>query len=294
MEAALRVTERQRRLIADALGRAGHRGPIAALVATLPAPDLTPWSAPGCEPTGRGQAVEPGQALIAELGAGEQLTVEQIDGGGCVDILIVTDAPDGERFNAARTRTHAGVMPTTGAVLVSTPPNERPLARIVEDTASGHDLLHAACSAAEYAAVGVDPDPSCAAVQLAALAALGRKPRDLGDPLNLWFTPRVEPDGTLDWRPTASGPGDRVTLEALTEITIVVNPCVDDISGCSAWRPRSVRVVAPGTPRHVGRSITWAELPTAVPAGMTADVARAVLVRWALAEVAQPERTGSR
>jgi uncharacterized protein YcgI (DUF1989 family) len=102
--------------------------------------------------------------------------IEQIAGGQCVDVVAWSLEDGRERLSAARTRALAGCAPSLGDRLWSGPPYERPLLRVVADSAPGHDLLFPACSALEYAAAGCDPEPSCAAVQQAAAARYGVPP----------------------------------------------------------------------------------------------------------------------
>jgi hypothetical protein len=60
--------------------------------------------------------------------------------------------------------------------------------------------------------------------------------------LNLWLRGAVGADGALSWRSTPTRPGDHVELRALVDLLVVVNPCVDDVFGCSGLDPGPVRV----------------------------------------------------
>lgn len=195
------------------------------------APDGGAASSPS-SPPGALRVVQ-GEAVCVELAVGDELRIAQVQGGQCADVLAWGVADPAERLSASATRARHGVSPTRGARLRSGWPHERELVEIVLDTAPGHDLLHPACSPAEYAAVGAEEEPSCASVQARAAEVWGLGPRDLHDPLNLWFRPCLGEGGALDWRPTATVPGDAVVLRALAEVRLVVNPCVDDVYGCS-------------------------------------------------------------
>jgi uncharacterized protein YcgI (DUF1989 family) len=127
-------------------------------------------------------------------------------------------------------------------VLWSGPPAERPIAVVVADSAPGHDLLFPACSPGEYSGAGADPDPSCHGVQAAAAAAYGIAPSDIPDPLNLWLRGSVSAAGALEWSSTPTRPGDHVELLALIDLLVIVNPCVDDVFGCSGLVPRPIAV----------------------------------------------------
>ena len=188
--------------------------------------------------------VWPGAAAALELHRGDVVRIEQVAGGQCVD-LVAWSLPDPrERLSAARTRAIAGISPGTGDELWSGPPYERPLLALIADSAPGHDLLFPACSAREYAAVGCLPEPSCVAVQAAAAAAWGLEVADLPDPLNLWLRADVSPDGSLGWHSTPTVPGDHVELVAHASLLVIVNPCVDDVFGCSGLEPRPIAVTS--------------------------------------------------
>ena len=81
------------------------------------------------------------------LSAGQQLRVQQLTDGQCVDLHVFELG--GRSFSAARTRALHGIHPSVGASLWSTAP-EVPLLSIVADTAPGHDLCFPPCSELEY------------------------------------------------------------------------------------------------------------------------------------------------
>jgi hypothetical protein len=191
------------------------------------------------------------------------------------------------------------------------------LLALIADSAPGHDLLFPSCSAREYAAAGCAPEPSCVGVQAAAAAAWGLETSDLPDPLNLWLRAELAADGSLGWQSTATRAGDHVELLALAPLLVIVNPCVDDVFGCSGLEPRPIAVtsrpgdaaevvswpptspasVVDGAPRPLTRvgearpaaPSSWRELVVAVPESSTppsAGAARAAAVRFSLAVLA--------
>lgn len=251
--------------------------------------------------------VVPGGSAAIELQRGDVVRVEQLWGGACVDLIAWGLHDHGERFSAARTRTTCGVSPGLRDVLWSGPPAERPLAVMVADSAPGHDLLYPACSPREYARAGVDPDPSCHVVQAAAAAAYGIAPCDLPDPLNLWLRGSVTADGQLDWASTPTRPGDHVELLALVDLLVIVNPCVDDVFGCSGFVPRPIAVGAGPASDAVGsawlaaaqapfgprpaQTVTWHRIEVASDA--PPDALRAAAVRLAVDRL-QAQESGGR
>jgi uncharacterized protein YcgI (DUF1989 family) len=327
MEVTLRLSPRQWRLLSDARDRRAPARSLESFVAraiaeeptTEPPVAVAPPAQIGPE-TPRAGSVAPGAAAVLELQRGDIVRVEQLSGGQCVDLVAWSRSDARERLSAARTRVIAGASPGLGDALWSGPPYERPLLALIADSAPGHDLLFPACSAREYAAVGCLPEPSCVGVQAAAAAAFGLEPADLPDPLNLWLRAELAADGSLGWRSTATSPGDHVELLALAPLLVIVNPCVDDVFGCSGLEPRPVAVTwrqgdsaeaaawLAGTPplpaseisgvarplERVGQPrpaapSSWRELVVAVPESPvppSAAAARAAAVRFSLAVLA--------
>ena len=203
--------------------------------------------------------VAQGEAACVRMAARDTLRVEQTTGGQCADLLAWGTGTDGERFSAAITRSREGASPGLGASLWSAWPHERPLLEIIADTAPGHDLLHPACTPGEYAGIGGDGEPSCASVHAAAAALWDIGPDRVPDPFNLWFTATLAPSGEIGWRPTPTAAGDHLELRARVDCLVVVNPCVDDLFGCSTVPGGSIRVThgtaaAPRAALHVAGS----------------------------------------
>jgi uncharacterized protein YcgI (DUF1989 family) len=303
----LHLTGRQLRLIE----RAAPGGPVADFIdaaydAVPTGGSAEPGRVPSPLPDGA-QEVAPGAGVAVELARGDVLRVEQLWGGACVDLVAWSLHDHGERLSAARTRTVCGVSPGLGDVLWSGPPAERPIAVVVADSAPGHDLLYPACSPREYARAGVDPDPSCHGVQAEAAAAYGIAACDLPDPFNLWLRGSVGADNQLDWASTPTRPGDHVELLALIDLLVIVNPCVDDVFGCSGFNPRPIAVLAQpasdavrnawlaAAQGHLGprpsQAVTWHRIEVASDG--PADALRAAAVRLAV-ERLEAQSTGGR
>jgi uncharacterized protein YcgI (DUF1989 family) len=320
VEVILRLTPRQLRLLADARDRLAPGLSLESFAAraVAEAGDAPqPYTGVPVPPVGGVAAVpglvRPGSAAALELQPGESVRIEQAVGGQCVDVVAWSLADARERLSAARTRSLAGSSPGLGDALWSGPPFERPLLAVVADSAPGHDLLFPACSAREYAAAGCAPEPSCAGVQAAAAAGYGLEMADLPDPLNLWLRSAVAPDGALTWRSTGTVRGDHVVLLALRAVLVLVNPCVDDVFGCSGLEPRPIvvrpvpagryplpdRADAPASPVTgvacpldrvaevaPAQAIPWHELVVDLPGSPGAAEARAAAVRFSLAVLA--------
>ena len=278
MEVVVTLTGRQRELLRAAGERETPTASVEQLLARAPVDlpahavsQIAGQPALGADATIAGQ----GQAACVRLRRGSRLRIAQVLGGQCADVLVWGAERPGERFSASLTRARTGASPGHGDVLWSGWPHERPLLELVADSAPGHDLLHPACTPGEYAAVGVIGEPSCAAVQALGAAALGLADGDLHDPLNLWFRPSLEADGRLGWQPTPTGPEDHVELLALVDVLVVVNPCVDDVFGCSAipGGALAVSVVGNEAVTLVGERVEVTTVALTVPAEVAALLA---------------------
>lgn len=207
---------------------------------------------PGPEPTPQGRewpldtTLPPASARWFALPRGATMRIEQLKDGQCVDLYAVACTEPRRRFSAARTRAIAGLHPGAGTVLWSTAP-ELPMLRIEADSRPEHDLGFPACSAFEYEqATGVGGHRACTELAVAALARAGL-PRELEhDPLNLWLPSRVDAEGMMRSRPVSARRGDRVDLQALTDVVVVACACPDDLFGSSQYEPGPVRVMIRG------------------------------------------------
>jgi uncharacterized protein YcgI (DUF1989 family) len=260
-------------LAAAAVADAGRRAPEARWRRPRPArPRTTSRPAEVCL-----DAVLPAAsgAWLA-LSAGQQLRLQQITDGQCVDLHVFE--PGGRSFSAARTRALHGIHPSVGASLWSTPP-EVPLLSIVADTAPGHDLCFPPCSEREYERhAGIGGHLGCAELHKAARVLQARALQTPGAPstgdevLNLWLPSAVDDQGGLRSWPAACRRGDYVELRADRDVVVTLSTCPDDLFGSSQYEPGPVRVIvsggtagslAPGRERNSAAAPSWPSAPPA-------------------------------
>jgi uncharacterized protein len=148
------------------------------------------------------------------------------------------------------TRTSLGkLVPATGDELYSS--CRRPLLRMLEDTSPGvHDTLIAACDRERYRLLGAPGyHANCADNFRRALSLRGIQPGHVPAPLNLFMNIAWREDGGLDFLASPARAGDYVTLQAATDVTVVLSACPMDLNPINAGGPREVglRVLpAPG------------------------------------------------
>jgi uncharacterized protein len=162
------------------------------------------------------------------VSAGEALDIVDVDGSQVGD-LWVFDAVDHTRWlSTAHTRdTLERLFPNLGESFVDQ--RYEPILRFVADTSPGHhDMLFPACNPALYEREGLAGHANCADNARTAAAEHGIAPPMLPDPVNLFQNSAPEPDGRLPVRPAASRPGDRVSLQALRHVVVVLTACAVD------------------------------------------------------------------
>ncbi len=186
-----------------------------------------------------------GHGHAFRLAAGQRLRVATIEGGQVVDTwaLALPDLDEWLSMEHTRGRLLA-LSPQVGDDLFSS--RRRPILRLVEDTSPGvHDTLIAACDRERYAQLGHEGlHRNCADNFNEALADLGYGVQPLPAPLNLFMNIPVSSIGRLSFEPSPARPGDVVTLEAVTDVVVVLSACPQDlvpING-TAMRPSDVAV----------------------------------------------------
>ena len=177
-----------------------------------------------------------GRAVRVE--AGRSFRVVDVEGGQVADLFAFCSDDLGEYLSAEHTRADIfRLFPRIGESFVTN--RRRPILLLEGDTSPGHhDMLFAACDAARYASLGASADhASCAGNLQSALAGLGLGPVPVPQPVNLFENIPARPDGTLDWRATASAPGDYVQLRAERDCLVVVSACPYDLGAPSPAVP---------------------------------------------------------
>lgn len=178
-------------------------------------------------------------AVAVHVEAGRSFRVADPQGGQIGDLFAFCSGDLGEYLSADHTRSEVyRLFPRVGDTFVSN--LRRPLLLFETDGSPGlHDMLFAACDAASYA--GHAGHASCAQNLQTALAVLGLGPVRVPQPVNLFENTRVRTDGTLEWRPTATRPGDYVQLRAELDCVIVVSACPYDLeAGHPALGPLAI------------------------------------------------------
>jgi len=166
-------------------------------------------------------------AFVAE---GQGIKVINTHGQQVVDTWAFRRDDLNQFMSMEHSRTAIGrTMPVLGQSMVTN--LRRPILSLVEDSSGGiHDTLLAACDRYRYELLGCTEYHDNRTDNLAAaLAELGLAPPETPSPWNLFMNIPVGADGSLDFRPPVSGPGDYVLLRAEMDLIVVFSACPQDM-----------------------------------------------------------------
>ncbi len=247
----LRLNHQQRDFLQAVVDRDAHLGDIGDLVraalgdapAHEPAPAVPPRSPrPPQRTPVQEHILEPGTGKAFEVRAGRVIRIAQLDGHQCADLNVFSLADRRERLHAGRTRGMHGPHPGPGDVLWSNAPWERPIMAIVGGTATT-DTTFPFCSRLIYSAFfGMSDRTNCQEIQNEAQREYGLAPWDIHESLNLFMHTATGPDGAPVIQRNRARPGDHLELVALLDLLVVPNVCGDDLSNCSNFGLRPLRV----------------------------------------------------
>lgn len=177
-----------------------------------------------------------GRAVLLE--PGESLSIVNPGGSQVCDFWAFRADDMREFLSMEHLRTALGrTIPRPGDVLVS---NRRaPLMRMEADSSPGvHDTIIAACDAARYQQLGAEGyHDNCTDNLRMALLAIGREAPEIPSPFNIWMNIPVSRDGTFEWRPPVSAPGDTIDLRALEGCVAVMSACPQDMTAVNGAAP---------------------------------------------------------
>lgn len=189
-----------------------------------------PVSADGTPVPGRRYEIPARQGLAVRLGKGQTITVINTHGTQVVDSWAFSAVDPAEFMSMEHLRAAVGrVVPRPGDGLCTN--RRRPILTFVEDTTPGvHDTLIAACDLWRYRGLGaVGYHDSCTDNLRLALRAIGVEAPHVPSPFNLFMNIPIAADGTIDWLPPVSAPGDRVAFRAEMDCIYVVSACPQDL-----------------------------------------------------------------
>lgn len=133
------------------------------------------------------------------------------------------------------------ISPRPGDVLITN--RRRPILTFVGDTSPGvHDTLIAPCDLFRYINLGVDSyHDSCSDNLRLAMMAIGQSVPEVPGSFNIWMNIPVGADGSIQWLPTVSKPGDAVAMRAEMDCICVMSSCPQDMVPINSLSPKEVQ-----------------------------------------------------
>jgi uncharacterized protein YcgI (DUF1989 family) len=180
------------------------------------------------------------EARAVTLDPGRRFRVIDVEGGQVVDLFAFVAGDPGEYASAEHTRIWVNrLFPRVGEEFVTN--RRRPILALEEDNSPGvHDMLCAACDPTRYELLGANEHASCQENLKRAMAELGHRAIEIPQPINLFMSVGVEPDGTLTWGPATTKAGDDVVFRSLLDCIVVASACPQDLNEINNFRPSSV------------------------------------------------------
>lgn len=164
--------------------------------------------------------------------SGQTIRIVDVEGRQPGDFVALMADDLSVKLSQARTRVENGkVHVTTGDRLWTNALPPTVMFTIASDTCGTHDLLYPPCC--RYALekrFDVARD-GCLENLVRALSAWDLAPRDVPEPLNLFFDVSVDTAGSMQLRPPSSKPGDFIELTAAMDCVVAVSTCAVPLTG---------------------------------------------------------------
>jgi len=182
-----------------------------------------------------------GRAFVVE--AGQAITVIDVEGQQVADLFCFCAEDPGEYLSAEHTRVALGrLFPLIGQQFETN--RRRPILTLVADNSPGvHDMLCAACTPERYRLLGAEGwHASCEENLRSAMGDLGFTEIEIPQPVNLFESNPIGPDGSLGIEPAPSKAGDSITFRAELDGVICVTACPQDLTPLCGGEPTAIAV----------------------------------------------------
>ena len=183
-----------------------------------------------------------GHARLWRMRAGGRATIVQTEGHQVGDLIAFAASDLTEFLSPSHTRRCLGAWRIGKGQSLFTN-RRREIFDLVEDTVGSHDILAPACDPYRYRRdFGVEDHRSCRMNFVEALGPHGIPDWRVPDPVNLFQSSPVLPDGRYLSAPSPARPGDYVTLVARLDLIAAVSACPQDLAPTNAGRVTDLRV----------------------------------------------------
>jgi uncharacterized protein YcgI (DUF1989 family) len=190
----------------------------------------SPIARDGKAEAGKHYTIPAREGRAVRLSRGQSITVLNTHGTQVCDLWAFNAENLSEYLSWEHTRGGINrIAPKVGDALRTN--RRRPILTLTEDTSPGvHDTLIAACDLFRYIGLGVEGyHDNCSDNLRMALVAIGEHTTEVPQSFNIWMNTPVRADGSIDWLPTVSKPGDQVRLRAEMDCLVVMSACPQDM-----------------------------------------------------------------
>jgi hypothetical protein len=120
-----------------------------------------------------------------------------------------------------------------------------PLLEIIEDTVGVHDTLFPCCDPMRYSLdFGVEGHANCRENFEQVFNEHGIEYWRIPDPVNLFQNTPITEDGKFgEIREPESKGGDYVVLKALTDLTVGISACPNDLTPLNGWKITDIKAI---------------------------------------------------
>lgn len=171
---------------------------------------------------------------------GQSITVIDIEGGQVVDFFAVTQANAEEILSTGVTIDCNESLRLNIDDIVYTN-LYRSMMKVVADDVGEHDLIHPCCRPEMYDFFynNGEEHPNC----LDNINNALQKKHNIITPVNLFMHTKINSDGSISVEEPLSKAGDKITLEALMDITLGIAACSVSESKCNSGKCSPIKVV---------------------------------------------------
>lgn len=183
--------------------------------------------------------IAPCSGIAVSVKKGQTITITDIEGGQVADFFAETEGDPRESLSPGATiDCNESLNLKTGDRIYSD--RYRPMFRIIRDDVCRHDLIHPCCRPEmyEYFYGNGYGHPNC----LDNINGALNEHRPAITPVNLFMNTEIRPDGSIAVKKPASKAGDKIVLEAETDVIAAVAACSVSESDCNGGKCTAIGI----------------------------------------------------
>ena len=184
--------------------------------------------------------INPCSGIKIEVLKGQKIDIIDIEGGQVVDFFAEMKADSAEFLSPGVTiDCNESLRLNIGDIIYSN--KYRPMFRVIYDDVGEHDLIHPCCRKEmfDFFYNNGENHSNCLDNINNALATS----HPIITPVNLFMYTKINTDGSIEVLAPLSKAGDKITLEALEDITLGIAACSVSESDCNSGVCTAIKVI---------------------------------------------------